>query len=75
MATVCDICGKEGAYLDNIRAEYRTDEIQDVCDECRSQINDHLWKLQDMTRKMNQHWLKTFMQNMKKRLTGGKDAH
>jgi len=61
----CDICGKTGAYLEDIRDIYKTDSIQNICSECSSEVNGHLSKLRVMTYEIQQHWLKKFMQNMK----------
>jgi len=60
----CDICGKDAKYLDTIRDQYQTDGIKDICDECRREVNDHLSKLQLLSSKMNEHWLKKFMKNL-----------
>jgi len=61
----CDICGKTGVHLEDLNAEYRTDDIQNICGDCSKSVNDHLWKLRVMSQKMNCVWLKKFMRTIK----------
>ena len=67
----CDICGKtdSGVRLVDLLKEYTTDDIKQMCLSCEKEVNDHLWKLRLMTAKMNQTWLKRFMEAMKERFT------
>jgi len=64
----CDICGKTGTTLDDLIEQYKTDKIEQLCPGCMKQVNDHLWKLRAMSNKMNTTWLKSFMQNTRKKL-------
>jgi hypothetical protein len=61
----CDICNKKGVYLESVVDKYKTDDIQQVCDECKSELNNHIWKLRSVTDKINQHWIKRFMKEKK----------
>jgi|LGOV01.1.fsa_nt_gb protein-arginine kinase activator protein McsA len=61
----CDICGKTGTHLEDLMDSYKTDDIQQICSDCSSKVNKHLWKLRDMTSKMNQSFLKKLMGNLK----------
>jgi len=64
----CDICGKKGTTLESLRDQYKTDDIQQLCPECISEVNTQLGKLQQMTFGMNETWLKRFMQNIRKKI-------
>jgi len=57
----CDICGKNGVYLDVLREEYQTEEIKDLCPDCMQIVNDHLWKIKKIQIKMTQSLLKQFL--------------
>jgi len=61
----CDICGKTGVDLEDIKSEYQTDDIKQICSPCVKKINDHIWKLRKMTNKMNESWTKRFMDALK----------
>jgi len=61
----CDICDKKGTALEDIVPNYQTKDIQCVCPECASIVNDHLWKLRAMSRKQENVFLKLFMKERK----------
>lgn len=61
----CDICGKSEQYLQQLNTEYQTATIKDICGECSVKVNEHLWALRKMSNKMNQGFLKQFMENWK----------
>ncbi len=65
----CDICGKRTQDLTALLSIYKTDEIEDICHDCQKEVNDQLSKLQRITFRMNEHWLKKFMRNLKIKLT------
>lgn len=72
----CDICGKTGVTLVDLRANYQTEHIKQVCSECESTVNDHLWELRRLSAKMNERWFKRFIINLKhkyKKLSGVKN--
>jgi len=63
----CDICGKKGTTLESLRDLYKTDDIQQLCPECISEVNTQLGKLQQMTFGMTETWLKRFMRNTRRK--------
>jgi hypothetical protein len=67
----CDICGKTDTYLYGLQHFYATDDIKEICTECQNDVTEQLKKLQDITFKQNEHWLKKFMANMKSKFTSG----
>lgn len=69
----CDICSKNEKTLVDLRQEYQTENVKQICPECEKTINDHLWKIRAVTTKMNQSLLKRFMEAMKARLMGSND--
>lgn len=64
----CDICGIEEFHLNELTQMYQTEDIKRICTSCNIETSNHLRKLNDITFPMNQHWLKKWMINMKKRL-------
>lgn len=64
----CDICGKNIEILEELQSQYQTKEIKQVCSTCVREVNDHIWKLREMTTKINDHWTKRFMSAMRKKL-------
>lgn len=67
----CDICGKTGTTLVPLLDSYRTDAIKDICPSCEEMVNDHLWKLKDMSSKMYTNFFKRFMENCKRKFKEG----
>ena len=66
----CDICGKQQEHqLIALRPEFQTDEIKLMCDSCERVVSGHLWKLRDMSNKMNEHFLKRFIHNLKRKFS------
>jgi len=61
----CDICGKTGETLEDLKSEYQTKDIKQICSKCLCEINDHIWKLRKMSNKMNESWGRRFMENLK----------
>ena len=70
----CDICSENGKTLVDLRPEYQTENVKQICPECEKTINYHLWKIRSVTTKMNQSLLKRFMGAMKSRLMGSNDG-
>lgn len=56
----CDVCKKE-AYLTSLKEEFQTGEIKNVCDACGADINEHYWKIRELTRKANASFLRRFI--------------
>ena len=65
----CDICGKTGTCLSDLKTYYQTDDIKQICLDCGTDVNNHLSKLREMNQKMNEHWIKKFIITMKSKLT------
>lgn len=42
----CDICGKTGRNLEQLRDCYQLKEIKEVCDSCKTKLNKQHAKLQ-----------------------------
>jgi hypothetical protein len=57
----CDICGKTGTPLSDLREIYQTDEIKVMCPDCEKVVNKQLRSIQDMTGRMQRALLKLFM--------------
>ena len=68
----CDICSKTGTSLVDLYSQYQTDTIKQICSECEKKVNDHLWKLREMSTKMNTNFLIRFMENWKHKKGGVK---
>lgn len=67
----CDICGKKGVNLEDVKPQYKTDDIQQVCDSCIGKLNKQLFKLREINRKLNETWIKSFAINLKVKLFKG----
>lgn len=61
----CDCCGKVGANATKLLDIYKTNDIQDICDECAAVIDKQLRKLQTITGRIQNVLLKRFMQERK----------
>lgn len=61
----CDLCGKPHSYLESLKDEYQTESITQVCGECASLINNHLWKVRELTHGIIRTAVKRFIANMK----------
>lgn len=66
----CDICGETGTYLYGLQHFYATEDIKEICSDCQYDVSKQLGKLQDITFKQNEHWLKKFMANLKSKFSG-----
>ena len=65
----CDICGKTGAPLSDLREIYQTDEIKVMCPDCETVVNKQLNSIQSMTGRLQRALLKRFMGERKERIT------
>lgn len=61
----CDICGKKGCDLVDLRDSYKTDDIQQICHGCEYTVNKHLFKLKNSTHRILCDWMKRFMAQLK----------
>lgn len=61
----CDICGKEKTFRRALMGNYATVDIKEICEDCMSDVNEQLGKLQEITFKQNEHWLKRFIVNLR----------
>ena len=57
----CDICGNKENQLESLTEMYKTESIQQVCPDCMKELNDKLWSIREMQRKMLCHLMKRFM--------------
>ena len=57
----CDICGKRGTVLADLRQIYQTDDIKSICPECETAVNGKLSALQKWTSTLIRRLLKLFM--------------
>jgi len=44
----CDICDAKGTTLTDLRDDYKTADIQQVCPDCARLVNDKVWKIREM---------------------------
>ena len=64
----CDICGKTNVELTDLRSEYKTDDIAQLCSSCADVVNSKRDSLLAMTNKILRTLLTRFMRERK----GGK---
>jgi hypothetical protein len=57
----CDICGKTGTSLVDLRAEYQTDDIKAICYDCERIVNNKNGKLLSMVLNIKSDLMKRFM--------------
>jgi hypothetical protein len=60
--TKCDICGNEGPLID-LRSEYQTRDIKQLCSVCEKEVNAQNSKLLEVAMNLKQSWLKRWMTN------------
>ena len=61
----CDICGKKGSVLIDLRDCYKSDDVHQVCSDCEAVLNDHLSKLRKVTHNILVGWMKRFISEKK----------
>ncbi len=57
----CDICGNKKDNLEPLTEMYQTESIRQICPDCVKEVNDKLWSIREMQRKMLSHLMKRFM--------------
>jgi len=62
----CDICGKTGTSLSDLRSAYATSDIKSICPDCEKVVNRQLSKIQTVTSRMVIDLLKRFICGMRK---------
>lgn len=62
----CDICGV-ACNPTELRSDYQTKEIKEVCDECLKPLNDLLWAMRRVWWKQEEKFLKRKIREMHKR--------
>lgn len=65
----CDLCGKTGTHLTDLRDIYKSDSIQAICPDCEATINKQLRKIQNVTTDIQISLFKRFMQMLRKQNT------
>ena len=65
----CDICGKTGTSLSDLREIYQTDDIKSICPDSETGVNKQLNSLQTMTGRLQCVLPKRFMGERKERIT------
>lgn len=60
----CDICHKTSPYVNELLNSYKTDEIEDVCDDCNRIINKQLRKIKLVTVKITIDLFKKYMRGL-----------
>ena len=66
----CDICGKTGCYLESLNSQYQTDKIKDICSQCSTMVNKHLWEIRKLNQGIAEKMLIRFMKQKKNIATG-----
>lgn len=61
----CDICGANDKTLVDLRDEYKTKDIKQICPECESVVNKHLWKVRKVTDNILGDLMRRFMLRLK----------
>lgn len=61
----CDICGDIEKDLEDLMEDFKTSDIKNVCHDCERVLHKKYHKLLSMTRKMNIHFVKIFMKNLR----------
>ena len=67
----CDMCGKTGVSLEQLKSEYQTDKISDLCSDCIRLTNKHLWEVRKLSAKFNQNAIQRFMAEFRKHKFNG----
>ena len=62
----CDICGKTNIQLTDLRSEYKTEDIAQLCSSCADVVNDKRNSLLTLTNKILRTLLTAFMREKKK---------
>lgn len=69
----CDLCGKETeSFMDltELREQYQTSNVKDVCESCRKELNDYLCKIDTLisktTRQIKMNYWQKVIDNLKR---------
>lgn len=65
----CDICGKTGTSLNDLRPVYASPDIKSICPGCEKVVNRQLSKIQTVTSNMVIDLLKRFICGQRERAT------
>jgi lipoate-protein ligase B len=63
----CDICGKTGTQLCNLRESYQTQDVKQVCEDCREDLDKQLSRIKGVTTNIVIDWMKRFITNRKEK--------
>jgi hypothetical protein len=63
----CDICGKTGRNLEQLRDCYQLKEIKEVCDSCSTNLNKHLSRLRHIMQLQIESALKAHMLGLRRK--------
>jgi hypothetical protein len=66
----CDLCGKVGVEMVDLRDQYKSELIAQVCDPCRKELDAQLWKIRGVATKWTDGIFKRWMHNRKADLSG-----
>ena len=61
----CDMCNKDAIYLDDLRDEYKTDDMQKICSDCSYLVNRQMDSVRKVTHNIFKTTIKRFMANLK----------
>lgn len=61
----CDICGKAELILFPLNPPYKTKDIELLCPDCYKLVDEHLWKVKQLSNKMTEVFIIEFMSNLK----------
>lgn len=57
----CDLCGKTGTPLADLRHQYATQDIRVICPDCETVVNRHLHKMKTVSDNMVQTLFKRYL--------------
>lgn len=66
----CDICGDNNGSLTDLKSEYQTDKIKQVCSPCLRILNDHMWAVRRLENRVTKTWFQRFMENLRVKYQG-----
>ena len=66
----CDICGSNKESLTDLKPEYHTGTIKQVCSPCLKILNDHLWAVRKLESQVTKSWFQRFMENLREKHRG-----
>ena len=57
----CDICNEHPSAIVDLKQQYQTEDIKQICPSCEKVINKQLGKMHQLAAEMNQSLIKRFM--------------